>query len=164
MAEISLATTVPILYEPKLKNRWTVEFPTDIGIQTFMMESFQRPTITINSKEIPFMNTSTYVSGRFTWGEMTMNIRDFIAPSTAQAVMEWVRLSSESATGRSGYASGYAKTLNLKLLDGPGVAVEQWRLQNCIITSADFGSLSYSDDELAMVSVTIQPQNCILLY
>ena len=40
---------------------------------------------------------------------------DPIGPSAAQAIMEWVRLQSESITGRQGYAAGYKRPVELEL-------------------------------------------------
>jgi hypothetical protein len=50
------------------------------------------------------------------------------------------------------------------MLDPTGVVVEKWILQGCIITSADFGTLAYNSDSLADISITIQPDRCILVY
>jgi hypothetical protein len=61
-------------------------------------------------------NTSTWVLGRFTWESIDVVFRDPIGPSATQAIMEWVRLHSESITGRQGYAAGYKDLLNLKCL------------------------------------------------
>ena len=67
--------------------------------------------MTQNAVEIPFLNTSNYVLGRYTWDDINVTLRDPIGPSASQAVMEWVRLHSESVTGRQGYAVGYKRDL-----------------------------------------------------
>jgi hypothetical protein len=76
--------------------------------------------------------------------------------------MEWVNLHFESTTGRAGYAIGYKKNLVMKALDGPGVEVQKWTLIGCQITSIDFGNFDYSANELSKITVTIQPDRCIL--
>lgn len=78
--------------------------------------------------------------------------------------MEWIRLGSESVTGRQGYAAGYKRDLELLLLDGNGVAVSKWILKNCFISSSDFGDLSMSDDSLAEVTITLKMDYAILAY
>lgn len=163
MPEISLAKTVPLVYEPKRQHLWTATFG-DIGIQPFALQSFEAPKYSTNSTEIKYLNTTSYVGGQFQWGSMNLVIRDFVAPSMAQTVMEWVRLASESATGRAGYASGYLKNITLDHLDGTGVSISRWILNSCLLTDVDFGSLSYESDGLLTISMTLQPQNCILLY
>jgi hypothetical protein len=78
--------------------------------------------------------------------------------------MEWVRLHSESVTGRQGYAVAYKRDLILEMLDPTGTAVSQWILKSCMITSAAFGELSYDDDSLADITLNIRPQYCILSF
>ena len=34
------------------------------------------PSVNINPVEIPFLNTSTYVAGRFTWNTISVTFRD----------------------------------------------------------------------------------------
>jgi hypothetical protein len=63
-----------------------------------------------------------------------------------------------------GYAAGYKQNLTLEMLDPTGVVIEKWLLEGCLLTNVDFGSLSYSSDAIAGISVTIQPDRCILVY
>lgn len=153
---------VPIEQEPKLKNRFTLEFPNELAIESYKVQTVKKPSLKINPVEIKYMNTSTWVSGRAVWDSMEITFIDSIGPSTTQKIMEWVRLHFESATGRSGYAVGYKKNLVLKALDGPGVEVEKWTLIGCMITDASFDSYDYGDDGLTMPSITVQPDRCIL--
>ena len=159
-----LLMKMPFQYEPKRTNRFILTFPSSLGINSWYVETASRPTITIGKKEIKFLNTETYVSSTFKWGEITVKLRDPIGPSAAQAVMEWVRLHAESVTGRMGYAAGYKKDVDLEMLDPTGVAVEKWILQGCIITSAGFGNVSYTTEDLATIELKIQPDRCILVY
>ena len=110
-----LLMKMPFQYEPKKKNRWLLRFPAELGIQEWWLASASRPSITQNEVEIPFLNTSTWVIGRFTWESISVTFRDPIGPSAAQAIMEWVRLQSESITGRQGYAAGYKKDIDLEM-------------------------------------------------
>ena len=159
-----LLTKMPLTYEPLRKNRWILRFPADLGIQEWTLESAKRPQINQPAQEIQFINTSTYVVGRYTWGEINVVFRDPIGPSTSQAIMEWVRLTSESVTGRQGYAIGYKRDLELEMLDPNGVVAQKWILKNVFITVADFGDLSMSDDSLAEVTVTLKMDYAILAY
>jgi hypothetical protein len=151
-------------FEPLRKNRWIVRFPSDLGISEWMLSSASRPKITQGSTEIQFLNTSTWVAGRYTWDTLQFTFRDPIAPSASQALMEWIRLESESVTGRQGYAAGYKRDLELEMLDPTGVVMQKWVLKNCFITTCDFGSLDYSDDELADITVQIRMDYAILAY
>ena len=153
---------IPVDQEPKLKNRFVLEFPTELGINSYVVQTAKKPSMTLNKVEIPSMNTSTWTMGRYIWDEMDIEFIDPIGPSSTQKITEWVNLQAESATGRVGYALGYKKNLVLKALDGPGVEVEKWTLIGCMITKADYGVLDYATDDFQRIKITIQPDRCIL--
>jgi len=153
---------VPVEQEPKRKNRFVLEFASELGLESYLVQTSGKPSIEINSVEIPYMNTSTWVSGRFKWKPLDIEFIDVIGPSTTQKVMEWVRLHAESTTGRMGYAVAYKKTIVLKALDPVGIEVEKWTLVGCLISDAAFDDNDYNSDEIARVKITIQPDRCFL--
>ena len=159
-----LLMKMPIPYEPKKKNRFILRFPSSLGINEWYVETTSRPQVTVNSVEIPFLNTSTYVAGRFVWNTINVTFRDPIGPSASQALMEWVRLHSESVTGRQGYAAGYKKDLELEMLDPTGVVVEKWILQGTFLSDVNFNNLDYSSSDLADITATLRPDRCILVF
>ena len=159
-----LLMKMPVPYEPKRQNRFIVRFPSSLGINEWFVESASRPSIKVGSTEIQFLNTSTYVAGRFNWDEIPVTFRDPIGPSAAQALMEWVRLHAESVTGRMGYAAGYKKNVDLEMLDPTGVVVEKWIIEGTFLTSVNFDSLGYSTDGIATISATLQMDRCVLVY
>lgn len=159
-----LLLRAPIDFEPLRKNRWLFRFPSDLGISEWMLSSAKRPSIKQSSKPIEFLNTEVYVAGRYTWDSIQVTFRDFIAPSASQALMEWIRLCSESVTGRQGYAAGYKRDIELEMLDPAGVCVQKWILKNAWISDCDFGSLQYSDDSLADITATLVIDYAILCY
>jgi hypothetical protein len=159
-----LLMKMPLPYEPKRNNRFIFRFADDLGINEWFVETAARPKIKINSVAIPFLNTETYVAGKFNWESITVKLRDPIGPSATQAVMEWVRLCAESVTGRMGYAAGYKKTCWVEMLDPTGVVIEKWELQGTFISNADFGTVGYADDKLVEISLTLVYDRAILLY
>jgi hypothetical protein len=159
-----LLMKMPVPYEPKRQNRFILRFDSTLGINEWFVETAARPNFTVNATEIPFLNTSTYVAGRFKWNPISVKFRDPIGPSAAQALMEWVRLCAESVTGRMGYAAGYKKNVNLEMLDPTGVVVEKWVLEGTFLTGVNFGSLGYSADAIATIDATLQMDRCILVY
>ena len=158
-----LLMKMPIPYEPKRKNRFIMSF-NDLGINEWFVESTIRPSFTIGSTAIDFLNTKTYVAGKYEWGEISVTFRDPIGPSASQALMEWVRLHAESVTGRMGYAAGYKRDIFLSLLDPTGVVIEKWVLKNTFLTKVDFQGLSYSEDGLVTIQASLRPDYCVLLY
>lgn len=161
---MDLLIKAPIEYEPLRKNRFLLRFPSDLGIQEWWVASASRPQIQQNATEIPFINTSQWVVGRYQWQDIQVQLRDPIGPSASQAVMEWVRLHSESVTGRQGYAVAYKRDLVLEMLDPTGTVVSQWIIVQSMITTANFGDLAYSQDDLATIDLTLKPAYCILSF
>ena len=159
-----LLMKMPVPYEPKRMNRFILRFDSTLGINEWFVESAARPSIDIKAVEIPFLNTSTYVAGRFTWGKLNVKFRDPIGPSASQALMEWVRLCAESVTGRMGYAAGYKKNVDLEMLDPTGVVVEKWILEGTFLDDVNFDSLAYNQDGLATISASMRMDRCILVY
>ena len=155
---------MPVPYEPLRKNRFILRFPDELGIQEWWVSTTSRPKYTSQETEIPFLNTSTYVIGRFTWETIQVVFRDPIGPSATQALMEWVRLHSESVTGRQGYAAGYKKDIELEMLDPTGVVIERWKLVNTMLTGADFGTLDYNSGDLADITTTLRFDRAINVF
>lgn len=154
----------PLVYEPLRKNRFMFTFPSDTGIQNWWVSASALPSINQATTELQFLNTSTWVLGRYTWDELTITFRQFIGPSTSQALMEWVRLESESVTGRQGYAAGYKRNIVISMLDPTMVAVQKWVLINAFPTTVSFGDLGYDGDDVSTVECTIKYDYAILVY
>lgn len=161
---MDLLIKAPLSYEPLRKNRFLLRFPSDLGIQEWWVASASRPQLQQNATEIPFINTSQWVVGRYQWQDIQVQLRDPIGPSASQAVMEWVRLHSESVTGRQGYAVAYKRDLVLEMLDPTGTVVSQWIIKEAFATAINFGDLAYSQDDLATIDLTLKPAYCILSF
>lgn len=160
-----LLLNAPIQYEPLKQNRFLLRFPSDLGIQEWWVATANRPQINITKTEIPFLNTQTYVAGKYSWQPIQVTLRDPIGPSASQAIMEWVRLHAESVTGRMGYSAGYMRDVEIEMLDPTGVTVSKWICKNCMISdNVNFGELNYSSAELVNITFSIQPQYCVLAY
>jgi len=155
---------MPVPYEPLRKNRFILRFPDELGIQEWWVSTTSRPKYTSEETEIPFLNTSTYVVGRFKWDSISVTFRDPIGPSATQALMEWVRLHSESVTGRQGYAAGYKKDVHLEMLDPTGVVVQKWILEQTMLVDADFGGLDYNSSDLADITATLRFDRAINVF
>lgn len=164
MAGNDLLTRMPLVYEPLRKNRWLLRFPSDIGINECWLAKAARPHYKSDDTPIDFLNTKTHVIGKYEWDQITIEVRETIGPSTTQAIMEWVRLHSESVTGRQGYAAGYKRDLELEMLDPAGNVVQKWVLKNCMVVDCNFGDLQYGTSDLATSSMNIVMDYAILVY
>ena len=148
-------------FEPKMANRFILYAD---GLPAYVVKGVARPTLSQDAKVLNHINVQRYVKGRSVWGAISMTLFDPIVPSSAQSVLEWVRLHHESVTGRDGYADFYKKDITINVLGPVGDKVEEWILKGCIITQATFGELSFDTDDPMQVEVTVQPDLCILNY
>lgn len=162
MAEtLNVTDMLPNRFEPKRGYRWVLAIE---GIDSFLIKGTARPTFTIASTKIDFINSYRYVAGKADMGNIQVTLHDPIAPSGAQQVMEWIRTHYESVSGRAGYADFYKRDLQLKMLDPIGTVVELWDIKGAFITNAGFGQLDYSNESIMEISLTLQFDNCILQF
>tara|TARA_B100000700_G_scaffold328785_1_gene447821 strand:- start:3122 stop:3610 length:489 start_codon:yes stop_codon:yes gene_type:complete len=162
MAEtLSVVDMLPNKFEPKRKNRWIFALE---GIDSFLIKTAARPSITIEEQEIKFMNSRRYVAGLANFDALSLTLHDPIAPSGAQQVMEWVRTHFESVSGRAGYADFYKRDAQLKLVDPIGTVIELWDMKGCFLTNANFNDVSYDDGGPMEISITVRFDNCVLQY
>lgn len=151
-------------YEPHKNNRFIVKFPSDMGIQSWWVSASGLPAFNVAETEVPFMNTKAYIAGQYSWDTIEVKFRNFIGPSTVQALMEWVRLCAESVTGRMGYKAGYARDITIEQLDPSEVTVSKWLLKNAWISKLSQDGLSYDDDKINETSVTLRYDYAVSVY
>lgn len=148
-------------FEPKMQNRFIMYMD---GLPAYVIKGMQRPRLTQEARALNHINVQRYVKGRTVWGAVEMTLHDPIVPSAAQSVMEWVRLHHESVTGRDGYSDFYKKDLQFNVLGPVGDKVEEWLLKGCQITQVNFGDMNWDEDQPMNITLTIQPDYCILNY
>ena len=148
-------------FEPKLQNRFIMLID---GIPSYLIKKTQRPTIQFNNITLDHINTKRKIKGKGTWNPISMDLYDPITPSGAQAVMEWVRLSHESVTGRDGYSDFYKKDINIQTLGPVGDVVEEWKLKGAYCQSANFGDMDWASDAPANINLMIEMDYAILNY
>ena len=146
-------------FEPKLANRFTMEID---GIPSFMVKTANRPKLESEVVELDHINLKRKIKGKSNWTDITITLYDPIVPSGAQAVMEWIRTSHESITGRDGYADFYKKNIDFYMLGPVGDKVEQWKLVGAWISSAEFGDVDWSSNDPVMITLTITYDYAIL--
>ena len=149
-------------FEPKMKNRFIMEVD---GIASYLIKAANRPTIQFEKVTLDHINVKRQLKGKGEWQDVEITLFDPIVPSGAQQVMEWVRLSHESLTGRDGYADFYKKDLQIYMLGPVGDKIEQWTLKGAFITTANFGSLEWaSATDVADITLTLAYDYAILEY
>jgi hypothetical protein len=149
-------------FEPKTKNRYVMYID---GIPAYLIKAANRPTVSLNENIIEHINVQRKIKGgKSTWGDIQITLYDPVVPSAAQAVMEWVRLSHESVTGRDGYADFYKKDITINILGPVGDKVEEWTLKGAFIKDANFNGLDYGAGDVIDISLTLAVDYCILQF
>lgn len=162
MAEtLSVTDMLPNKFEPKRQHRWIFALE---GIDSYLVSKANRPTITNGEKTIPWINSTRYLAGKFTFGDLSIELHDPIAPSGAQQVMEWIRTHQEMVSGRAGYADFYKRDCQLKMLDPVGTVVELWDFKGTFIKSATYNTVDYGSDEIMKIALTLKFDNCVLQF
>ena len=148
-------------FEPKMKNRYYMEM-TSVGIPAYMVKAANRPEIQFETVKIDHINVYRKLKGKGEWQDLQITLYDPVVPSAAQLVMEWVRLSHESITGRDGYADFYKKDITFYMLGPVGDKIEQWTLKGAFISQANFGDLAFDSNEVATIELTLSYDYAIL--
>lgn len=148
-------------FEPKLGNRFIMEIN---GIESYIIKTASRPTFTSEIVELDHINVKRKIKGKSNWDDINITLYDPIVPSGAQQVMEWVRSSHESLTGRDGYSAFYKKDITFYLLGPVGDKVEQWTLKGAFISSANFGELDWASNDPLSIELTLTYDYAILEY
>lgn len=149
-------------FEPHAKRRFLFAIE---GIDAYLIKTASRPSVSIEEVAIPWMNSTRYIAGKLTYGTIAVTLHDPIAPSGAQQVMEWIRLHTETVSGRSGYADFYKRDCQIKMVDPVGNVVQLWDLKGCFLSGeVGFGDLTYDGSDLAEISLTLRVDNIALQY
>tara|TARA_R110002126_G_scaffold22714_8_gene80609 strand:- start:2029 stop:2514 length:486 start_codon:yes stop_codon:yes gene_type:complete len=146
-------------FEPKQKNRFIMYID---GIPSYMVKGVGAVKVSQNPVELNHMNVQRFVKGKTKWESLQFTLFDPITPSGAQAVMEWVRLHHESVTGRDGYSDFYKKDLTFNVVGPVGDIVSEWVVKGALITEAAFGDYGWDNDGAQEITMTVQPDYCVL--
>ena len=148
-------------FEPKMQNRYIMEID---GIASYLIKVANRPQINFEVVTLDHINVKRKLKGKGEWQDISITLFDPIVPSGAQQVMEWVRTSHESITGRDGYADFYKKDIDIYMLGPVGDKIENWKIKGAFINSANFGGLDWSSNDPAQIELTLSYDYAILEY
>ena len=146
-------------FEPKMKNRFIMNID---GIDSYLIKTANRTTIQFEPITLDHINVKRKLKGKGEWQDVEITLYDPIVPSGAQQVMDWVRTSHESLTGRDGYADFYKKDVNFFMLGPVGDKIEQWTLKGAFITNAAFNDLDWASNDPAEITLTLSYDYAIL--
>ena len=148
-------------FEPKLKNRFIMQIG---GINAYLIKTANRPQIQFDEVILEHMNVTRYVKGKGRWQPIEITLYDPVVPSASQQVMEWIRLSHESITGRDGYADFYKKDVSFQVLGPVGDVVEVWELKGTYFEYANFGDFDFSTSDPVEITLSLKYDYAVLKF
>jgi len=162
------------LLMPKLQYRFRVSLE-NFGISgnttelTKQVIDCSRPNISFEQIPIDVYNSKIYMAGKHNWQAIDLNLRDDVNGNVQKSVGEQLQKQfdffeqASAATGQD-----YKFTQRIEVLDGGNGAntpavLETWELYGCYITSANYGSMSYSANDAMTIALNIQYDNAVQL-
>lgn len=160
------------LLMPKLSYRFRVMFE-NFGTSkpttelTKQVTDAVKPKLEYETQDIWVYNSRINLAGRGKWGTMSVKIRDDVTGAVSKLVGEQMQKQFDFFEQSSAASGGdYKFLMRVEVLDGgngsfePQV-LETWECYGCFLTAVDYGAVAYADQKPMMISLTIQPDNCI---
>ena len=120
---------------PKRKFRWVVEFQTDKELLKVAAKSVAKPNFEIGNTQHKFINHIFNFPNRVEWKPIEVKLVDHIGKRS---------VSGQESVTREGPENAEASEI-----------LETWTLKNPWVSTLNFGDLSYEDDGLLELSMTI---------
>jgi len=148
--------------ETKRAYRWTV---TINSIYQWMAKSVSKPGFSISEISHRFINHTFWYPGRVEWDQCSVVLVDPVSPDAAATVMSIVEASGytppfEQATYWRTISKGSAVNslsgVKIEQVDKDGFPIETWTLKNPWIKDVKFGDLSYDNDDIMTISLTLR--------
>ena len=158
------------LLMPKLKYRFRVIFE-NFGVSTPRTEltkqvmDFTRPQVDFADIDIPIYNSTVKLAGKYTWSDLTCNLRDDAGGNVSRLVGEQLQKQldfTEMASAAAGI--DYKFLTRFEILDGGNgvgepVVLENWEIYGCYLKSVNYNNMDYSASEPVTISMTIRFDN-----
>ena len=158
------------LLMPKLKYRFRVIFE-NFGVSTPRTEltkqvmDFTRPQVDFADIDIPIYNSTVKLAGKYTWSDLTCQLRDDAGGNVSRLVGEQLQKQldfTEMASAASGI--DYKFLTRFEVLDGGNgagepVVLENWEIYGCYLKSVNYNNMDYSASEPVTVTLNIRFDN-----
>lgn len=154
---------------PKIKHRFRVRVinfgPIAGGLElTQQVMTASRPQVQFSAQVIDSYNSKMYYASKPEWQEITLSVRDDITNSVSKLVGHQLQ-KQMNFFEQTSVAAGinYKFTTLLEIMDGGNETVfEQWTLEGCFLSAADYQDLDYQSSDPVTISLTIRYDNATL--
>jgi len=158
---------------PKRKFRFGVTFTGFKEGNIWWAKSVTKPNFEVGAAEHKYLNHTFFFPGNVTWGDVTLT---FVDPSGgAEGVdamgelleiisaykyeLPTTALAAGAATPPTISKANAVKSTGaiiISQVDSEGIPVEKWTLHNAWVSKVDGGDLSYGEDGLSEIAVTLK--------
>ena len=151
--------------EPKRGFRCVVQIGSQV---VWWAKQVSTPSFDVGEVEHSFLGNKYYFPGKVSWTEVSLTLVDPISPDAvaltnqylvdsgymipvnADDESQWKTISKKKATTVG------LENIDIQILNADGTVIEHWTLENPFIKSVKYGDLSYEDDALRTVELSIR--------
>lgn len=141
----TLLFKMPTEIEPKRDSRFSVEFPIELNIESYLVQSISKPKL-VNGK----------------WENITTTLLDVVHPSTSDTIFKLIDYCKKNKSGIFSKKKPLF-TIKLKSLDATGFELEAWYINIEKLISVDFGNYDYGSNDIQKIKVVLKPLDCRLV-
>lgn len=151
------------ILQPKVKYKFRVRVinfgPIAGGLElTQQVMSAARPTMTADPVEVHSYASRAYYAAKPSWSTIAIELRDDITNSVSKLVGHQMQKQQNHFEQTNPLAAvNYKFNTYLETLDGGNDTVlEQWYLEGCFLTEANYQQFDYSSSDPMTISLTVR--------
>lgn len=156
--------------DPKRKYRFMVILGNMPNGATWFAKRVVKPSPTITEEAHSYLNHKFYYPGRVEWNEVQVTLVDPVSPDAAAATAAILQASgyappadfTDTQTISKQKAVNALNAVTIMQIDSDGNNMETWELWNPFIKGIEYGELSYDEDGLSEITLTIRYDWAIL--
>lgn len=161
---------------PKRNYKWVMSFgAAGDSIPSWIVKTASKPSFDIGEASHSFINHTFFFPGKLTWSSIEVTLVDPLYPDATYEMVSRIKkagyaypnepdMQAQTAAGitfSKAASVGQLGEVVLRQL-GPqglhdgGQAIDQWTLHNSWIKSVNFGSLSYDNEDITNINLTLR--------
>ena len=159
---------------PKRNYKWYLSFG-NLALPTWIVKSVTKPSFSIGEAQHTYINHTFYYPGKISWNTVDVTVVDPGEPNDAsKKLVDAIRASGYAYPNQPGLGQTIARnagvtfskaaatnqvgTVILRQLGAQGFdnVVDRWTLYNAWIKDVQFGQLSYDNEDLTDVTLTLR--------
>lgn len=166
------SATAQGLLMPKLRYRFRVTLE-NFGVSspkselTKQVVSVDRPNVTFDPIVLDVYNSKVNLAGKHSWTDMNLVVRDDVQGQVSKLIGEQLQRQLdffEQASASAG--TSYKFVTRIEMLDGGNGAfepnvLETWECYGCFLASANYGGLSYGENNAIEITLGIKYDNAL---